>query len=183
MNGAVARPAAGALALDFAGIAAEMGIDPGEIEVRKRFLELTQEDADYLRTIRDRLAAAQHGFADGFYRYLRQFPELAALLPDDAAVARLKAAHGHYFARLTEGSYDRSYIHDRLRVGLTHQRLSLESALRRAVGRGQLELHYQPQVRPAAGSLPASRHCCAGATPSAGWWRRACSFRSRKSPA
>ena len=108
-----------------AEIAAEMGIDAAEIEARKGFLELTEADSTHLLAIREGLASAQHGFADGFYAYLRQLPELAALLPDDAAVARLKAAHGHYFSSLTEGDYGEAYVHDRLRVGMTHARIGL----------------------------------------------------------
>lgn len=106
-------------------IAAEMGIDAAEIAARKAFLELTEADAGRLRGIGSKLAAAQNGFADGFYAYLRQLPELAALLPDDATVARLKSAHGRYFASLTEGDYGDSYVNGRLRVGMTHARIGL----------------------------------------------------------
>lgn len=106
-------------------IAAEMGIDAAEIEARKAFLELTDADAERLRSIRGKLAAAQNGFADGFYEYLRQLPELAALLPDEATVARLKSAHGRYFASLTDGDYGDAYVNGRLRVGMTHARIGL----------------------------------------------------------
>ncbi|HSG23117.1 MAG TPA: protoglobin domain-containing protein, partial [Azonexus sp.] len=106
-------------------IAAEMGIDAAEIEARKAFLELTEADVEQLRSIRGKLAVAQNGFADGFYEYLRQLPELAALLPDNATVARLKAAHGRYFATLTEGDYGDAYVDGRLRVGMTHARIGL----------------------------------------------------------
>ncbi|PKO33234.1 MAG: hypothetical protein CVU34_14270 [Betaproteobacteria bacterium HGW-Betaproteobacteria-7] len=102
-----------------------MGIDAAEIAARKAFLELTESDAEHLRAIRDQLAAAQNGFADGFYQYLRQLPELAALLPDEATVARLKAAHGRYFASLTDGDYGAAYVDGRLRVGMTHARIGL----------------------------------------------------------
>ena len=78
------RPAA---ATEVDGVAAEMGIDAAEIEARKAFLELGEADAEQLRAIRSQLAAAQNGFADGFYEYLRRLPELAALLPDEATVA------------------------------------------------------------------------------------------------
>lgn len=106
-------------------IAAEMGIDAAEIAARKAFLELTAADVERLRAIRGQLAAAQNGFADGFYEYLRQLPELAALLPDEATVARLKAAHGRYFASLTDGDYGAAYVDGRLRVGMTHARIGL----------------------------------------------------------
>lgn len=106
-------------------IAAEVGIDAAEIKARKAFLELTEDDAERLRGLRNKLAAAQHGFADGFYEYLRQLPELAALLPDAATVSRLKSAHGRYFASLTEGDYGEAYVSGRLRVGMTHARIGL----------------------------------------------------------
>jgi len=106
-------------------IAKEMGIDAAEIKSRKDFLELTEADAGRLRSIRGKLEAAQNGFADGFYEYLRELPELAALLPDDATVARLKAAHGRYFASLTDGDYGNAYVEGRLRVGMTHARIGL----------------------------------------------------------
>ena len=106
-------------------IAAEMGIDAAEIETRKAFLELTEADTERLRNIRGKLAAAQNGFADGFYEYLRQLPELAALLPDEATVVRLKGAHGRYFASLTDGDYGAAYVEGRLRVGMTHARIGL----------------------------------------------------------
>lgn len=106
-------------------VAAEMGIDAAEIQARKDFLQLTEADSHRLRTLGRELAAAQTGFADGFYAYLRQLPELAALLPDDATVARLKAAHGRYFDGLTEGDYGEAYVGGRLRVGMTHARIGL----------------------------------------------------------
>lgn len=106
-------------------IAAEIGIDTAEIEARKAFLELTETDASRLRAIRDNFVAAQHGFADGFYQYLRRLPELAALLPDEATVARLKSAHGRYFESLIEGDYGQAYVNGRLRVGMTHARIGL----------------------------------------------------------
>ncbi|HJW24959.1 MAG TPA: EAL domain-containing protein [Rhodocyclaceae bacterium] len=115
----------GTSAIGVDGIAAEMGIDAAEIAGRKAFLDLTESDAERLRAIGDKLAAAQNGFADGFYQYLRRLPELAALLPDDATVARLKAAHGRYFDTLIAGDYGEAYVGGRLRVGMTHARIGL----------------------------------------------------------
>ncbi|HJV28339.1 MAG TPA: EAL domain-containing protein [Aromatoleum sp.] len=112
-------------AKEIGDFAAEMGIDAAEIESRKAFLELGEADVRHLRAIRDRLSGAQHGFADGFYEYLRRLPELAALLPDDATVARLKHAHGRYFDSLTGGDYGEEYVGGRLRVGMTHARIGL----------------------------------------------------------
>lgn len=122
MSSASLRPTVSA---EVDGIAAEMGIDDSELEARKAFLELTEDDAEHLRAIHSKLEAAQNGFADGFYQYLRRLPELAALLPDEATVSRLKEAHGRYFDSLTAGDYGMGYVTGRLRVGMTHARIGL----------------------------------------------------------
>ncbi len=122
---AACRHASDAFPGEVGSIAAEMGINAGEIDARKAFLEISTADVERLQAIRGKLAAAQHGFADGFYEYLRRLPELAALLPDDATVDRLKKAHGRYFDSLTEGDYGEGYIAGRLKVGMTHARIGL----------------------------------------------------------
>ena len=58
------------------------------------------------------------------------------------------------------------------------ERLELRADLQRAITSDQLELHYQPIVHLADGIVPASRRCCAGTTPSAGWSAPTSSSRS-----
>ena len=58
-------------------------------------------------------------------------------------------------------------------------RLELRADLQRAIATDQLELHYQPVVRlERRRASRASRRCCAGATPSAGWSAPTSSSRS-----
>jgi diguanylate cyclase (GGDEF)-like protein/PAS domain S-box-containing protein len=89
-------------------IAAEIGLDEGEIAARKRFLELGEPDLALLREVHDLTGADGAAFADVFHDYL----------PGDDATA--------YFHSLSAGDYGPDYVHDRLRVGLAHQRIGLD---------------------------------------------------------
>jgi diguanylate cyclase (GGDEF)-like protein/PAS domain S-box-containing protein len=109
-----------------AAIACEIGLDEREIAKRKRFLELGEADLALLREVHALTGADGAAFSDAFYDYLLEFGELRALLRDDATAERLRHTQSAYFHSLTGGDYGPDYVHDRLRVGLAHQRIGLE---------------------------------------------------------
>lgn len=107
----------------------EKSITPENIAQRKEFLEFTQVDVESLGQIHQYLeknTAVVESFTDLFYRHMFSFPELKTMLPDEAALDRLKAVQSQYFMRLTAGEYGDDYISDRLKVGYTHQRVGVE---------------------------------------------------------
>jgi diguanylate cyclase (GGDEF)-like protein/PAS domain S-box-containing protein len=89
-------------------IAGEIGLDEHEIAARKRFLELGEDDVALLREVHALTGADGAAFSDAFHDYLLEFGAL------------------RYFHNLTGGDYGPDYVHDRLRVGLAHQRTGLE---------------------------------------------------------
>ncbi len=91
-------------------VAAEIGLDEGEIAARKRFLELGEQDLALLREVHALTGADGAAFSAAFHDFLRESGEL----------------RGAYFHSLTAGDYGPAYVHDRLRVGLAHQRIGLE---------------------------------------------------------
>jgi diguanylate cyclase (GGDEF)-like protein/PAS domain S-box-containing protein len=107
-------------------VAREIGLTEQEIAARKEFLELSPIDCDLLRDVQKLIERDSAAFADGFYEHVLGFPEMRALVPTPDAETRLHHAMSAYFARLCQGDYDRDYVLDRLRVGLTHQRIGLE---------------------------------------------------------
>ncbi len=109
-------------------IAQEIGLSPEEIAQRMEFLEFTAVDVDRLSNIHGHMTEVhlEDIFSELFYAHLTAFPELSAFIPDEAAVDRLKRIQARYFMRLTAGDYGKEYVLDRLRVGMTHQRIGLE---------------------------------------------------------
>jgi diguanylate cyclase (GGDEF)-like protein len=109
-------------------LVSEMGVTPDEIALRKEFLEFGEFDIELLREIHEKLQHTHFDdvFTDLFYRHLRSFPELRKLIPDDAAVNKLKVVQSQYFKRLTAGEYGEDYVMDRLRVGFVHQQIGLK---------------------------------------------------------
>jgi diguanylate cyclase (GGDEF)-like protein len=106
-------------------IAAAIGIDDDEMELRKRFLEFGEADIAALRQIHDALESSRDEFAEVFYRHLGEFTELHDHLGDAGALARLKAQQARYFSSLTGGDYGHGYVLGRIRVGQVHQQIGL----------------------------------------------------------
>lgn len=109
-------------------LVSEMGVTADEIALRKEYLEFGEFDIELLRGIHEKIQQTHFDdvFTDLFYRHLRSFPELKKLIPDDAAVNKLKAVQSQYFKRLTAGEYGEDYVIDRLRVGYVHQQIGLK---------------------------------------------------------
>jgi diguanylate cyclase (GGDEF)-like protein/PAS domain S-box-containing protein len=107
-------------------IACEIGFDRQELAARMAFLELGEPDIALLRELNEVIDQDIDTFSDSFYDHILSFPELQALMQDSHTVQRLKHAQSGYFRSLTAGEYGETYIRDRLRVGLVHQRIGLE---------------------------------------------------------
>lgn len=104
-----------------------MGLDDAELEQRKAYLGLDAADTALLRRFAETLQSVHPRIMDAFYAHLQQFPATRAYLQDPATVTRLRQAQEKYFTDLLHGPYDHAYLRDRLQVGLTHQRIGLES--------------------------------------------------------
>jgi diguanylate cyclase (GGDEF)-like protein/PAS domain S-box-containing protein len=75
------------------------------------------------------------------------------MLDDTGVAIRLHRAHRAYFDTLTSGTIDSSYVHDRVRIGLVHQRIGLEpvwyiGAYRKYLGELAPRIHTLLEDRP-----------------------------------
>ncbi len=106
---------------------AALGLDEAGIAARKAFLEFTDEDVARLERLHALLAGTERDFARRFYDHLLRFDETRRFIPDEASLDRLRTTQAQYFDTLTAGIYDADYVRHRLRVGLAHQRIGLET--------------------------------------------------------
>jgi rsbT co-antagonist protein RsbR len=62
---------------------------------------------------------------EAFYEHLLSFDETSSFFHDQETLERVKRLQVRYFLRLTQGSYDSAYADDRLKMGVTHERIGL----------------------------------------------------------
>ncbi len=104
----------------------KLGITENEICTRGNFVGFTSADSSNLQKIR---AIVQNQAAEAieqFYDHLAQFPEIARFLADPNTLHRLKESQRTYLLTLGEGWDTLDYCEDRLRIGHTHERISLQ---------------------------------------------------------
>lgn len=106
---------------------AELGLDASEIARRKAYLSFGAEDVRLLRERHGQLHAARARFIDSFYAHLLRFDSTRKLIATPELQARLRHKQSDYFDGLSGGEYGADYVQDRLRVGLTHQRVGLDA--------------------------------------------------------
>ncbi|KAF1053830.1 MAG: putative signaling protein [Stenotrophomonas maltophilia] len=103
-----------------------IGLTGEEIEQRLRYLDWREDDARRLGERAAGLEACHRRYIDSLYRHLGHFQAPASILQDGETLGRLKRSQFSYYQQLWRGPYDMRYIHDRLRVGLVHQRIGVE---------------------------------------------------------
>lgn len=96
-----------------------------ELSRRRAFLELSDGDLAHLAALRPFAEKHVDGIVASFYEFLALQPETKTFLPDDATVHRLQVTQRAYFLRIFEGRCDVDYLENRLRVGVTHERIGL----------------------------------------------------------
>lgn len=97
-----------------------------EIEARKQFLALTEEDAVRLRAWLPWFRASRETFVDTFYGHLRALPQTAKFLADPERFSRLRDAQMRHFETLLQADWNEQYVVDRSRAGRMHAEAGIE---------------------------------------------------------
>jgi rsbT co-antagonist protein RsbR len=102
-----------------------LDITDKELERRKRYLDLGEDDEHRLTGIHDLAGQYVQPVIDAFYEHLMAFEEARGFFDDQQVLERVKRRQKSYFIRLTQGDYDRAYARERLHIGAVHERIGL----------------------------------------------------------
>jgi len=104
---------------------ARLKLDAREIESRRAFFELTDDDLARLASLRSFAERHSKEIVDALYELILGHPDSRAFFSSEAMVQRVKSLQREYFLGLFAGRCDGPYVEDRLRVGAAHERIGL----------------------------------------------------------
>jgi rsbT co-antagonist protein RsbR len=104
---------------------ARLKLDNREIESRRAFFELTDDDLARLASLRSFGERHSKDIVDALYDLILGHPDSRAFFTSETMVQRVKALQREYFMGLFAGRCDNAYVEDRLRVGAAHERIGL----------------------------------------------------------
>jgi rsbT co-antagonist protein RsbR len=107
------------------GLAARLKLDERELQARRSFFQLGDDDLALLA--RHRAFAERHmdDVVEDFYALLLSHAESKRFFPDEGTVRRVKRLQREYFLGLFEGRCDLAYVEERLRVGHAHEQIGM----------------------------------------------------------
>lgn len=104
-----------------------LGLSEAAVTTRKAFLGFSEADVHHLKKLHEAFEDRGPTFAKRFCEHMLSFPETRRFITDSSILDRLQQAQAEYFGTLTAGHYGSDYIRNRLRAGIAHQRIGLET--------------------------------------------------------
>lgn len=106
-------------------LAERFGLDEAEIKTRRAFASVDQVNRAEVAEMHELLDPHIPAITEAFYHHLKGFPDLKAFLADDSKIRQLTATMQAYLLGLGQGIGSASYIDERLRIGIVHERIGL----------------------------------------------------------
>ncbi|HLH31068.1 MAG TPA: protoglobin domain-containing protein [Terriglobia bacterium] len=118
-------------------------LDDDELKRRLAFFELKDEDFKRLTELKSFAERCTNDITEGLYKLIMEQPDSRVFFPDQATLNRVKKLQNTYFLGLFSGTYDINYVRDRLRVGMTHERIGMPPKLYLGAYRRYLALIHE----------------------------------------
>jgi diguanylate cyclase (GGDEF)-like protein len=107
----------------------QLRITEFEIENRQHLFAIDKEDIALIVECQPLVEASLDQIVGQFYDHQTSVPEIALLIGDADTLERLKNAQRRYITDLFSGVYDIDYVNNRLRIGLVHKRIGVDTKL------------------------------------------------------
>jgi signal transduction histidine kinase len=101
--------------------------NPSEIDELLRYFGIQSADLQALAKLREPLEDNADEMVRRFYVHLDTFPETRELLADPEVRRRLLASQRDYLLSLANPEIDQAYVEQRARIGMTHERIGLDT--------------------------------------------------------
>jgi len=108
-------------------LAEQMGLHELEISARKKLLNFEDADVKALISVQELVGAEIDEIIELFYLQLLAVDEVSLIIGDSDSLSRLKTYQRKYILDLFSGIYDSEYVNNRLRIGLVHKRIGVET--------------------------------------------------------
>ena len=111
--------------MTYRGYVTQLKLDDAEIQRRRAFFELADDDLGRLAALRPFAEKHTDAVVEDFYKLLLGTRRDAQVLRRRHHVTSRQAAQREYFLGLFTGQCDLAYVEDRLRVGAAHERIGM----------------------------------------------------------
>ncbi len=108
-------------------LAEQMRLHELEISARKKLLDFSDGDVSNLVKVAELIESEINEIIEIFYVQQLSIDEVALIIGDADSLARLKTYQKKYILDLFSGKYDSDYVNNRLRIGLVHKRIGVET--------------------------------------------------------
>ena len=108
-------------------LAEQMRIHEIELSARKKLLDFTTSDVTHLKKALSLVESEIDEIVELFYLQMLAVDEIGLIIGDSDSLSRLKSYQKKYVLDLFSGKYDSEYVNSRLRIGLVHKRIGVET--------------------------------------------------------
>jgi rsbT co-antagonist protein RsbR len=132
-------------------VMSNVGITPADLELRRRYVDLTPDDLENIAAIKPVIATHVDELVDTFFNQLAKVPEAKVLLGYRELMQQAKTLKREHLLAMLDGKYDMAYAEQRIKLGLLYGRVGLPTkvylgAFRAVMERaGELILAARPQ--------------------------------------
>jgi rsbT co-antagonist protein RsbR len=110
-------------------VMSNVGITESDVARRKQFVGLGPDDIERLVAVRDIITRHVDALVDAFFRHLSGMPEAKVLLGYKELTNEARALKRAHLLEMVGGTYDLSYVEQRIKLGLLYGRVGLGTKL------------------------------------------------------